>query len=321
MQSVATGEEIGTRESADIRVERAQVEYPDDAFALIEEYYEAVSVVARDDRAMLLGYLSDPRSAIWVAYCDGVPMGCILYHPLPQLHAGEMKRLYVRKEYRGLGVARQLLHTLEHFAREQQIAWLYLDTKDDLTNAIAFYRRHGYQSCTRYNDNPQATVFMRKRLCDEVMVRRFEPGDEEAFRKLNEAWIQKYFRLEEKDHETLNDPGSNILARGGEIFMALRNGERVGCCALLALGGGSWEIAKMAVAEEARRQGIGRQLLEYAIGYAKARSSRRLYLETNSALQNAIHLYKAVGFREVPPERLKPSPYARANVFMEMMLA
>ena len=45
-----------------------------------------------------------------------------------------------------------------------------------------------------------------------------------------------------------------------------------------------------------------------------------LYLETNHVLTPAIHLYEAVGFRNLPQERVTPSPYARADVFMEMVL-
>jgi len=41
---------------------------------------------------------------------------------------------------------------------------MYLDTKDDLISAIKFYQRQGYEACERYNDNPQATMFMRKKL-------------------------------------------------------------------------------------------------------------------------------------------------------------
>lgn len=323
MQSVASGgHPLETGPASDIRIERARLQHPDHALALIEEYYDAINVVARDDRPSLLRYLSDPRSAVWVAYCGPAPVACILYHPLPEFDsAGEIKRLYVRPGYRGRAVARLLLQTLEQFAREQQIAWLYLDTKDDLTDAIAFYRRHGYQSCGRYNENPQATIFMRKQLSASVLVRSFQAGDEEAFRTLNEAWIEKYFHLEIKDRQTLNDPYSFILDPGGQIFMAIRNGEAIGCCALLALGEGNWEIAKMAVAENERGRGVGRQLLQYVINYAKSRSSRRLYIETNSSLVDAIHLYRSVGFRDVPPERLHASPYARADVFLEMILA
>ena len=153
-----------------------------------------------------------------------------------------------------------------------------------------------------------------------VSVRTFKPGDEEAFRKLNEAWISKYFRLEEKDHEVLNNPLSYVLYPGGQIFMAVRDEEPVGCCALIPMEDGSFELAKMAVAEQQQGQGIGRKLLNGAIEYAKSRSIRRLYIETNSSLSNAIHLYESSGFRHVPPELIQPSPYARADVHMEMTL-
>ena len=42
--------------------------------------------------------------------------------------------------------------------------WIYLDTYDDLKAAIALYIRRGYETCERYNDNPQATVFLRKQI-------------------------------------------------------------------------------------------------------------------------------------------------------------
>jgi ribosomal protein S18 acetylase RimI-like enzyme len=139
----------------------------DDAFSLIEEYYEAVHVIARDDRAQILRYISDPQSGIFLAYDADTPVGCILYRPLPKLgSAGEVKRLYVRPAFRRRGIADKLLQALERFASTRHAQWLYLDTSDDLKAAIAFYERHGYRRCERYNDNPQATIFMRKRLPD-----------------------------------------------------------------------------------------------------------------------------------------------------------
>jgi ribosomal protein S18 acetylase RimI-like enzyme len=139
----------------------------EDACALIEEYYEAVHVIARDDRAQILHYISDPHSCIFLAYDAANPVGCILYRPLQQLDsAGEVKRLYVRPAFRKRGIAERLLQELEQFASAQHAQWLYLDTTDDLKAAIAFYERHGYLRCDRYNDNPQATLFMRKQLRD-----------------------------------------------------------------------------------------------------------------------------------------------------------
>ena len=76
----------------------------------------------------------------------------------------------------------------------------------------------------------------------------------------------------------------------------------------------------MTVLERDRGLGIGRKILEYAIAQAKKLGAERLYLETNRNLANAIHLYESVGFRHVSPDQVIPSPYARANVFMEMAL-
>lgn len=154
----------------------------------------------------------------------------------------------------------------------------------------------------------------------QATVRLFEPSDEQAFRTLNEAWITKYFRLEDKDRETLEDPYSHFLLPGGQILMAVRDGQKIGCCALIALANGSMEVAKMAVAESERGQGIGRRLLDACIAYARSVGVRRLYLETNSSLSNAIRLYESAGFKHLSPERIERSPYARANVYMEMNL-
>jgi GNAT superfamily N-acetyltransferase len=138
----------------------------EDVFSLVEEYYDAVQVVHRDDRATMLEHLADSESGIWLAYCDTTPVGCILYHPWPSkgFAAGEVKRLYVRPPFRRRGIAQELLEHLERFALSLGVEWLYLDTKDDLRVAIAFYERNGYVRCPRYNDNPQATIFMRKSL-------------------------------------------------------------------------------------------------------------------------------------------------------------
>ena len=68
------------------------------------------------------------------------------------------------RQFRGLRLAHALMQAVEEHARAQGIQWLYLDTKDDLHAAIRFYLSTGYQPCPRYNDNPQATIFLRKQL-------------------------------------------------------------------------------------------------------------------------------------------------------------
>jgi putative acetyltransferase len=154
-----------------------------------------------------------------------------------------------------------------------------------------------------------------------IQVRRFQPGDEASFLRLNEEWIVKYFVLEPKDREVLGDPVKYILNPGGEIFFATVGGETVGCCAVMPMAPGEYEVAKMAVTETCRGRGIGRLILEAVIAEGKRIGATRLYLETNSKLPSATHLYASVGFQHVPAERRKPSLYSRADVFMEMVLS
>jgi putative acetyltransferase len=158
------------------------------------------------------------------------------------------------------------------------------------------------------------------KLNQEITFRLFQEGDAEAFRALNQEWIARYFEVEEQDLIQLNDPAGNILQPGGQIVMAVANGERIGCCALVLVKTGVFEVAKMAVSESYRSQGIGRRLLQYTIAQAKKLGAHRLELASNTKLANAVHLYESLGFRHLPPERIEPSPYARANVFMELNL-
>jgi putative acetyltransferase len=153
-----------------------------------------------------------------------------------------------------------------------------------------------------------------------MSIREFQPGDEAAFRRLNEEWIIRYFAMEPKDEAALADPHGNILNHGGRIFFAELDGEPVGCCALIPSGSGEFELAKMAVTERCQGMGLGRRLLEAAIAAARAFGAHRVCLETNSKLEPAIHLYESLGFLHLPPERIEPSPYARSNVVMELEL-
>lgn len=154
----------------------------------------------------------------------------------------------------------------------------------------------------------------------QITFRQFETGDADAFRTLNEQWISKYFVLEEKDRLTLNNPEKYILNPGGHIFFATLDDEIVGCCALIATGPDSYEVAKMAVDESHRNHGIGKAMLAHVVDAARALGARKLTLETNSKLMNAIHVYESLGFRHIDPSLVEPSPYKRADVFMEQFL-
>jgi len=158
-------------------------------------------------------------------------------------------------------------------------------------------------------------------LSDTVVIRLFKPGDEAAFHAINIAWIQRYFVVEKKDRETLEHPREAILGKGGAILMAMEGGVAIGCVALIAMeatkGEACYELAKMGVTPEAQGKGAGRKLIAAAIAHARGLGANRLYLETNSALKPALKLYADAGFQHV---KGPPSPYARADVQMELLL-
>jgi DNA-binding MarR family transcriptional regulator/GNAT superfamily N-acetyltransferase len=137
----------------------------DDAIRLLQEYYEAVSVVQRDTPEAIQKIIDAPCSGVWHAYLEDEAVGCVVLRKLGSIpFAGECKRLYVQPVARGHRIADKLLDALEDFARYMGLRWIYLDSYDDLKVAIALYRKRGYVSCERYNDNPQATVFLRKNI-------------------------------------------------------------------------------------------------------------------------------------------------------------
>lgn len=73
----------------------------------------------------------------------------------------------------------------------------------------------------------------------------------------------------------------------------------------------------MTVTPAVRGLGLARRLLEACEAAARTDGASLLYLETNSALKPAIALYESVGFLHLPA---RPTPYARADVFMEKRL-
>ena len=153
-------------------------------------------------------------------------------------------------------------------------------------------------------------------------IREFLPGDAPAFRALNEEWITRFFALEPKDLYSLTHPETTILDPGGRIFFALAGDVPVGCCALLFMAPGEYEVAKMAVTPSARgHRPWPAPSSPTPSKPPRAASAARLYLETNHALTPAIRLYESLGFRHIPPARITPSPYARADVYMELLLA
>ena len=152
----------------------------------------------------------------------------------------------------------------------------------------------------------------------EITVRAFRAGDEAAFRDINLDWIERFFAVEQKDRDVLNNPYKCILDPGGAILLAVEGPTVLGVVALMVMGGGSLELAKMGVLPAAQGRGAGRMLVAAAVEKARAMGASRIYIETNSSLGPALKLYRDAGF--VPLKQSIPSPYARADVQLELLL-
>ncbi|MEM9000357.1 MAG: bifunctional helix-turn-helix transcriptional regulator/GNAT family N-acetyltransferase [Bacteroidota bacterium] len=159
----------------------------------------------------------------------------------------------------------------------------------------------------------------KKREMALTKIVAFSPKYATAFRALNEAWINRYFKIEPADRIALENPQTHILDKGGFIFVALYENEAVGVCALLKInrGGYAYELAKMAVSPKAQGKGIGYLLGKAVIAKAKALRAKRLFLESNTRLAPAIALYHKLGFKKVTGIA---TPYERCNIQMELRL-
>ncbi len=120
--------------------------------------------------AALPGDYVAPRGALLLALVDGAVAGCCALRPLDLLigthaliqddvdyaNAAEMKRLYVRKAFRGFGLGRRLSEAILESARQLDYDCVLLDTLDEMESARALYEDLGFEEVPPYYHNPLA---------------------------------------------------------------------------------------------------------------------------------------------------------------------
>jgi putative acetyltransferase len=100
-----------------------------------------------------------PRGALLLALVDGAIAGCCALRPLDSSdypNVAEMKRLYVRKPFRGFGLGRLLVEATLDAARAAGYGSVLLDTLDDMEAARALYQDLGFEPIEPYYHNPIA---------------------------------------------------------------------------------------------------------------------------------------------------------------------
>lgn len=98
-----------------------------------------------------------PDGRLYLAWANGKPAGCIGLRKLDDTKC-EMKRLYVRPEFRGNQIGERLIQKEIADAKEIGYSHMLLDTLPFLQSAIRLYRRFGFYEIPKYNDSPMDTT-------------------------------------------------------------------------------------------------------------------------------------------------------------------
>ncbi len=143
----------------------------DDVRALFQEYTDFLQVDLKfqhydEELRNPAKKYAMPAGRLYVVYVDEKPAGCIAFHALGERDC-EIKRLFVRPNFRGRGLARLLMERALQDAREQGYAYAYLDTLATLKSAVAMYGRMDFEEIGPYYENPLPQVkYYRKKLCN-----------------------------------------------------------------------------------------------------------------------------------------------------------
>lgn len=102
-----------------------------------------------------------PYGRLYLAYCNGHAAGCIGLRKMDEQNC-EMKRLYVRPQFRGNKIGEQLVRKIIMDAKEIGYTGMLLDTLPFLESAILMYKKFGFYTIECYNNSPISTsIFMK----------------------------------------------------------------------------------------------------------------------------------------------------------------
>jgi putative acetyltransferase len=164
------GESIGGPPLAEDELPQPQIAIrpaigPDDMIVARELFLDYQSDIGIDlcfqgfnqELAALPGDYSPPLGGLFMAYVDGDAAGCCAFRPLPDsdyANACEMKRLFVRRAFRGFGLGRLLVEQILLQAKQSGYDAMLLDTLSDMEAARQLYQEVGFEEVAPYYHNP-----------------------------------------------------------------------------------------------------------------------------------------------------------------------
>lgn len=141
-----------------------------EAIALFREYETQLGLDLcfqgfEEELRNLPGKYARPEGRLLLAYSNDSPVGCIAMRKLED-QVCEMKRLYVRNEFRGSGIGNTLIERLIEDARHAGYKRMRLDTfPSKMEKAVKLYKSYGFREIPAYYKNPHGeTIFMELEL-------------------------------------------------------------------------------------------------------------------------------------------------------------
>ena len=136
-----------------------------------------------------------------------------------------------------------------------------------------------------------------------MQIRPIEPGDNEALAKVIRTALAEFGA--NKPGTVYFDPTTDALYElfrtpGSFYYVATIDEVIVGGCGIFPtenLPKGTCELVKLYLAKEARGTGLGKQLMEISLSWAKENGYTQVYLESMPELAIAVSIYEKVGFK------------------------
>ena len=147
-----------------------------------------------------------------------------------------------------------------------------------------------------------------------MKVIEYNSNYKKDFIKLNLAWINALFQVEEEDEKVLYNI-EDYIRNGANVFFTIEDDEVIACCMVEPLRDDMWEISKFAARNLGTGKNAGSLCLVEALKYGIKNGAKLFEIVTNTKCFKAIHIYSKYGFMQI--EEPIVNPYKRGNYFME----
>lgn len=252
--------------------------------------------------------------AFFVARLAGEPVACGGVKMFGSEY-GEVKRMYVRPEYRGRGLGKAILNHLAEYAQAKNAGLLRLETGIYQTEAIALYERWGFERRPpfgEYREDP-LSVYFEKRLAifnsapGTFVIRNATPTDSDDINRLCVEAFEEFRSIVGESNwpqlrETL-EHASKLMSEG-ELIVAEDSSGLLGVVLYVAddrtndnsLSTNCALLRTLAVSPRNRGRGIGRRLTQECIDRARKDGADAIALTTGSMMTVARPMYERMGF-------------------------